>query len=357
MARCHPHARIGLLVLTLARSGLLCWELFGASLTETQTRTGQNLPWEHGVSSSQAARPASPAGSPLHGSAPSRRNQSYRSVAEASSASARQPTSFWSRHSQESDESSRLAPWWLSHHWSNQKPHSEPWSPLSKSTTTVAKLIVLLGTRTGTNTRPRTVRVAYVTDRAATAALKMVIFRPLFSTLLLRCEGSRLTCLSFVLKQVSRQKMILGWSSPLTPKRFAIQKSTVFGRWVFAPLTLLFVVAWQQNFPWSFPMRFSTRNWSRFVVFTFNFLPKLAVEDRLSHTLAVVWMPNKPWSVWTTWTPMSRSILAMAMSVAPGATYPTTETWVTTLGTMRTVLETERAQTSWLATAMTTMTR
>ena len=47
-------------------------------------------------------------------------------------------------------------------------------------------------------------------------------------------------------------------------------------------------------------MRFSTRNWSRFVVVTFNFLPKLAVEDRLSHTLAVVWMPNKPWSVWTT---------------------------------------------------------
>ena len=54
---------------------------------------------------------------------------------------------------------------------------------------------------------------------------------------------------------------------------------------------------------------------------------------------------------------MSRSILAMAMSVAPGATYPTTETWVTTLGTMRTVLETERAQTSWMATAMTTLTR
>ena len=74
-------------------------------------------------------------------------------------------------------------------------------------------------------------------------------------------------------------------------------------------------------------MRFSTRNWSRFVVFTFNFLPKLAVEDRLSHSLAVMWMPNKPWSVWTTWTPMSRSILGMAMSVALEATYPTTETW------------------------------
>ena len=54
---------------------------------------------------------------------------------------------------------------------------------------------------------------------------------------------------------------------------------------------------------------------------------------------------------------MSRSILAMAMSVALEVTYPTTETWLTTLGTTRTVLETERAQTSWMATAMTTMTR
>ena len=54
---------------------------------------------------------------------------------------------------------------------------------------------------------------------------------------------------------------------------------------------------------------------------------------------------------------MSCSILAMAMSVALEATYPTTETWLTTLGTARTVLETERAQTSWMATAMTTMTR
>ena len=51
--------------------------------------------------------------------------------------------------------------------------------------------------------------------RAATAALKMAIFRPLFSTLPLRCEGKRLICLSFVLKLVSRQQMILGWSSPL----------------------------------------------------------------------------------------------------------------------------------------------
>ena len=47
----------------------------------------------------------------------------------------------------------------------------------------------------------------------------------------------------------------------------------------------------------------------------------------------------------------------LAMSVALEATYPTPETWLTTLGTMRTVLETERAQTSWMATAMTTMTR
>ena len=54
---------------------------------------------------------------------------------------------------------------------------------------------------------------------------------------------------------------------------------------------------------------------------------------------------------------MSRSILAMAMSVALEATCPTTETWLTTLGTTRTVLETERAQTPWMATAMTTMTR
>ena len=51
--------------------------------------------------------------------------------------------------------------------------------------------------------------------RAATAALRMAIFRPLFSTLPLRCEGKRLICLSFVLKLVSRQKMIWGWSSPL----------------------------------------------------------------------------------------------------------------------------------------------
>ena len=51
--------------------------------------------------------------------------------------------------------------------------------------------------------------------RAATAALKMAIFRPLFSTLPVRCEGKRLICLSAVLKLVSmhRQKMILGWSS------------------------------------------------------------------------------------------------------------------------------------------------
>ena len=54
--------------------------------------------------------------------------------------------------------------------------------------------------------------------RAATAALKMVIFWPLFSTLPLRCGAKRLICLSFVLKQVSKQKMILGWSSPLTIK-------------------------------------------------------------------------------------------------------------------------------------------
>ena len=51
---------------------------------------------------------------------------------------------------------------------------------------------------------------------------------------------------------------------------------------------------------------------------------------------------------------MSRSILGMAMSVALEAIYPATETWVTTLGTTRMVLETERAQTS---TAMTTTTR
>ena len=42
--------------------------------------------------------------------------------------------------------------------------------------------------------------------RAATTALKMAIFRLLFSTLPLRCEGKRLVCLSFVLKLVSRQK-------------------------------------------------------------------------------------------------------------------------------------------------------
>ena len=123
------------------------------------------------------------------------------------------------------------------------------------------------------------------------------------------------------------------------------------------PLNFVVCRRMATKLPRNFPMRFSTQNWSRFVVFTFNFLPKLAVEDRLSHTLAAVWMPNKPWSVWTTWTPMSRSILAMAMSVSLEATYPTTETWLTTLGTTRTVLETERAQTSWMATAMTTMTR
>ena len=54
---------------------------------------------------------------------------------------------------------------------------------------------------------------------------------------------------------------------------------------------------------------------------------------------------------------MSRSILAMAMSVALEVTYPTTETWVSTLGTTRTVLETERAQTSLMATVMTATTR
>ena len=35
--------------------------------------------------------------------------------------------------------------------------------------------------------------------RAATAALKMAIFRPLFSTFPLRCGGKRLICLSFML--------------------------------------------------------------------------------------------------------------------------------------------------------------
>ena len=43
----------------------------------------------------------------------------------------------------------------------------------------------------------------------------------------------------------------------------------------------------------------------------------------------------------------------MAMSVALEATYPTTDTWVMTLGAKRTVLETERTRTSWMVTAMT----
>ena len=51
--------------------------------------------------------------------------------------------------------------------------------------------------------------------RGATAALKMAIFRPLFSTLPLRCGGKRLICLSFVLKLVSRQKWFWAGSSPL----------------------------------------------------------------------------------------------------------------------------------------------
>ena len=55
---------------------------------------------------------------------------------------------------------------------------------------------------------------------------------------------------------------------------------------------------------------------------------------------------------------MTRSILAMAMSVALEATFPTTKTWVMTLGTTRTVLDRKRDQTVWMATAMTTtMTR
>ena len=52
--------------------------------------------------------------------------------------------------------------------------------------------------------------------RAARAALKMAIFRQLFSTLRLRCKGSGLTCLPFVLKLVSMQIVIWGWSSTLT---------------------------------------------------------------------------------------------------------------------------------------------
>ena len=84
------------------------------------------------------------------------------------------------------------------------------------------------------------------------------------------------------------------------------------------------------------------------MVFTFNSLLELAVEDCLSHALAAVSMPSKSWGAWTTWTPMSRSILAMAMSVALKVTYPMTETWVT-----RTVLEMERAQTWQMAMVMT----
>ena len=107
------------------------------------------------------------------------------------------------------------------HHWSKQKPHTKPWKPLSKSTTrqSIHWSSCLEQLEMGAG------RVDDVTDScghggAKNGDLPTTVFDTSSSM-----WRKRLTCLSFVLKLVSRQKMILGWSSPLNLVLFSkVQK-------------------------------------------------------------------------------------------------------------------------------------